>query len=87
MHSLEEMEAGGQTVPWQRQGFTLSPPSVAEGDIIEPEAGEEHAEGHPNQKDMKKDTKKETKKRLPEGVVVLEDHVIEALRPATPVRH
>ena len=87
MHSLEKMEAGGQTVHWQRQGFTLSPPSVAEGDIIEPEAGEEHAEGHPNQKDMKKDTKKETKKRLPEGVVVLEDHVIEALRPATPVRH
>ena len=87
MHSLEKMEAGGQTVHWQRQGFTLSPPSVAEGDIIEPEAGEEHAEGHPNQNDMKKDTKKETKKRLPEGVVVLEDHVVEALRPATPVRH
>ena len=53
MHSLEEMEAGGQTVPWQRQGFTLSPPSVAEGDIIEPEAGEEHAEGHPNQKESR----------------------------------
>ena len=38
-------------VPWQRQGFTLSPPSVAEGDIIEPEAGEGHEEGHPNQED------------------------------------
>tara|TARA_B110000285_G_C14808531_1_gene460854 strand:- start:274 stop:726 length:453 start_codon:yes stop_codon:yes gene_type:complete len=63
-------------VPWQMQCFTLSPPSgEEEGGNKEPEAGEGHREGHPNQE-----------KCFPECVVILPDHVIDSVRPAGPVR-
>ena len=65
-------------VPWQMQCFTLFPPSAEEGDNIEvqPEPGEGHEEGHPNQE-----------KPFPDCVVVLPDHMIGAVRPAGPERH
>ena len=74
VYVLDDVHMHG--VPWQKQCFTLSPPSGEEEKNMELEAGEGHEEGHPNQQ-----------KRFPDCVVVLEDHVIEAMRRAGPVRH
>ena len=52
------------------------PLSAETGGNKEPEAGEGHREGHPNQE-----------KCFPECVVILPDHVIDSVRPAGPVRY
>ena len=64
-------------VPWQRQCFTLSPSPGEEADNIEPEADE----------GPWKSVFQNQKKRFPDRVVVVEDHAIEAVRRAGPVRY
>jgi len=100
VYVLDDVHMHG--VPWQRQCFTLSPPSGEEEDNIEPGAGEGHEEGQPNQEkrfpvegdntepgagEGHEEGQPNQEKRFPDCVVVLADHVIEGLRRAGPVRH
>lgn len=64
-------------VPWQRQSFTLSPPS-----------GEEEGDNKafPGLGGLLR-VLPQPLVRLPDCVVILPDHVIEAVRPAGPVRY